>query len=505
MENSRIISEKKAECYIVILLLLGLFSFLFYTSFGHDIDSDFYHIVNSGRWIVEHKAVPYENYEFVKEGYHTVIQQWLYSVMLYQVSKFGMIGVNLFVLIQSLILAFCFYRLSRILGNNITTSIFCVFGSLFIFHYINCRPQMITVILLVTSINIIERYRLNNKKILLYILPLLTILEANVHVSCALFHAIVIMPYMVPIFIKKFKKYNVAIKHEDFIIPFLLCILATFVNPYKVDGSLSGILTVRDLGSYVSELQSPALKSVLGISFLITILLLVLLERRNKLNSIVLYFVLGFGLLQMLSNRNCIFLSIAICYELSLLLNFKKDLFFEKFNLYNYKITNYIFCVIYCIIALIYVDVFQTWNTLFESNNIDDFIRDSMKAVEVCDYLIENSDIDSVKVYTTFNRGAYFVYRGINHIYMQAKSEPYCLYMNKREQLMSEYLSVVAETDELEIQRFLDKYEFDYICVGSTDALALYYYLRYSDDYELVLTVDKTEDSSKYFLFRKVR
>ena len=42
-------------------------------------ETDFYHMAVSGKWIVEHRSIQYQNDQFILDGYDTVIQQWLYN------------------------------------------------------------------------------------------------------------------------------------------------------------------------------------------------------------------------------------------------------------------------------------------------------------------------------------------------------------------------------------------------------------------------------------------
>lgn len=46
-------------------------------------ETDFYHMAVSGKWIVEHRSIQYQNDQFILDGYDTVIQQWLYCVLIY--------------------------------------------------------------------------------------------------------------------------------------------------------------------------------------------------------------------------------------------------------------------------------------------------------------------------------------------------------------------------------------------------------------------------------------
>ena len=494
--------NEKNEKYLHILFGFTLFIILLFLSLNK-IEGDFYHIFNSGKWIVEHKVLPYENYEFVLPGYKTVIQQWLYSVMLYGSAQFGYAGVALFTLIQAAILLSMFYKLARTLGCNKTSGFIAASLSLWVFlEYINCRPQMITVILLLAGIMTIERYRISGNSKLLYLLPLFTLIEANVHVTCALFHLVIILPYAVPFVIKK---YNIDIRRTDLIIPSLLSVGTMFINPYGVKGVLCVFFTADELASSVTELRSPELMSVYGTYMALSIILLFFLYRKNKLNSVVIWFVLGFGFLQVVSARNSIFLSIAVCYEAALLFDVSGIKILDFFDKIRFSLDKLMFIVMYtmyamagCFVVFLHVDSFVHNNDL--EYNITDIYLEGLG--DCIDHLKENSDTENIKVFTEFNMGARFVYNDIDHIYMQTKSEPYCEYVNEKENLMTEYIDIVTSHSDEYVDAFLDKYDFDYLCVTKRSSF-LYCYLVRSAEYKQVVGPD---EGSLYdcYLFERV-
>ena len=493
--------DKNKEKYLSWLFIFVIFVILIIISF-YKIDSDFFHIYNSGRWIVEHKAVPYENYEFVLPGYKTVVQQWLYSIGLYYAAQFGYIGVALFTFVQAVLLSVMFYIFAGTLNHNKASCFIAVILSLLVIsQYINCRPQMITVMLLLASMTAIEKYRAGKNKAWLYLLPVFTLLEANLHVTCVMFHLVIILPYAVPFMIKK---YNINIRRTDLIIPCLLSAGAMFINPYGVKGVLCVFSTAGDLKKYVAEMGSPDMLSRHGIFLALTLTLLFLLYKKNRLNSVIIWFAVGFGCLYILSFRNCVFMSIVVCYAAAVLLDItgKSVLgFFDKVKIGTGKMT---FLTLYLICHVGYMFIFVFYSDLLAHNN--DFSHDVVinKAGNVPDlvqYIKDNENVDTVKAFTMFNIGSYFVYEGIDHIYMQAKSEPYNAYVNEKEDIMKEYLHMISTADDNEIGQFLDKYDFDYMCFDVNDSLMLYTHLCLSDEYEEI-TVD-TEKQDDYVLFRK--
>ena len=76
---------------------------------------------------------------------------------------------------------------------------------------------------------------------------------------------------------------------------------------------------------------------------------------------------------------------------------------------------------------------------------------------------------------------------------MQSKAEPFSKNINGKEDLFSEYMSVMMTADAEEIESFFNKYDFDYICVQYNDR-SLLLYLKTSDDYEPIIDENSDEN-----------
>ena len=111
----------------------------------------------------------------------------------------------------------------------------------------------------------------------------------------------------------------------------------------------------------------------------------------------------------------------------------------------------------------------------------------------------------------SFNNGSYFLWRGIGHVYIEPKTEPYLRSINGKFDVVSEYAYLLSFATFDEIDAIVKKYDFDYIC-ASMNMPALQTYLQQTNEYQKVLESESTYDGyvaelgrsvPEYVLYRK--
>ena len=200
---------------------------------------DGWYIMNDGKEIiVNHNFYNYTS--FVDSGYNKVVQQWLYSVILYLLYTYtGRIGVYIFVLLEVFALVYVLFQFAKINKANKTLSILTIFISLVFFNYLNNRPELITCILLILQLLGTEKYKTTGK--IRYLVPLIVIsvLESNLHSSMLIYHYLFMIAYIFPGFnfqTKRFKKIEYCV--WKLCIALLLMVGVSFINPYTADAAL---------------------------------------------------------------------------------------------------------------------------------------------------------------------------------------------------------------------------------------------------------------------------
>lgn len=488
---------KKKGIFIVLYFLLAM---ILAKELWTSIDNDFFHIVVSGRDILRDYHTLYHNIHFIKDGYDTLLQQWLYAIIVYQVSKCGSIGIKLFGMLQYfLLLAIGSYYLY--LKSHKASFLTALYASLLIPLCIseqcfNIRPEMISFILFLLQLIIIEKYRQSKKAFWLYFLPLLVLLEVNLHLSFGIFHFILLFPFITPFPNKiiKIKSDNIFLK--PLILPVILMAVAMFVNPYTYKSYLFLLLSRNVEKLQINELQ-PAL--LLSMPFFIGLILFLFCIKKQILKSSAIYLFLGTFLMYGMADRNILFFALTIVYLSGELLNTcsNADIFWKWFS----KKTATIICagvVILCVIVL-----FSTHKTAKETKGYGNELCPTL----ALSYLQENEeDLSKLRIFTGFNNGSFFLYYGIGHVYIEPKTEPYLKSINHQKDIVSEFSFLVNYASGSEFQDFLNEYDFDYLL---TDSLTtnLDTYLSCQSDYICVVEYDNRNGTSPEFyqLYKHIR
>ena len=146
MENG--INGKYYKRTFLLFTAALFFAFLWATVIRDD--SDFYHILTSGRDIWETGRIPVWNTHFAYDGLQIVIQQWLYAFIAYGVYYvFGWAGMQVFLWIEFAILFLLLYKIGTQRGLSHLHIVVCFIPVVFLCSvFLTPRPYLVTVILL---------------------------------------------------------------------------------------------------------------------------------------------------------------------------------------------------------------------------------------------------------------------------------------------------------------------------------------------------------------------
>lgn len=304
-----IIYEKIKKNYSTYLLIF--FSIILYIVLllGSQ-DNDMFFEIMSGRDLLN------GNFKTAThlDNFPIIVQQWLYSVCLAIADNFGYIGHISIVLLQNLILILVSYIFLYKKTNNKKLSLFApFFAILYCSEYmINIRPQIITMILLVSELIILEKYKETKKMNYLFLLFPLLILAANFHQGIFWYHIMILAPY----YVKKNTENKTSIDWKLlFITPFLS--LCSFCTPYGLDGFLyifRTFLSKTFMLYNINELDPISIKSFVGIKLLIIIIITISLIYNHKSNIFINIYVFGITLLSLISTRHISVLYIALLF-----------------------------------------------------------------------------------------------------------------------------------------------------------------------------------------------
>ncbi len=420
---------------------------------------DIWFLLNHGKYVLNQGFPTIEPFT-IHQGLSFVMQQWLSSVIFYLAyclsPKFGLFIVCF--IINILILFFTYKLCMLLTKNNYRRSIFLTITVdflLLLFRFITPRPQIFTYLLLIITLYIMELFIENRKTKALYFLPLISLLQINLHSSMYFIHFVFLFPYFIYFLINKIKnkKDNRIFK---LIIFCLIMLLTAFINPYGIKNIFYIFNSYGNnyINEIIEEMQPLTIVTTDGLIFylMLFIMIIFLLKNKNKLNLRNILLVTITIILTLYNRRNIALFIISIPL---ILLNLKeKSLPKEKIKINK----NYI--LILSLYLLIIIPLFLISPT-YPQSKIENGINK---------LLVENN-INDIKLYVDFDDGAYTEWRGIKS-YIDGRAEIFLKSLNKKENIFYEFYLV--NNGKINYQKFLDKYDFTHLIVKRDSYLNQY-------------------------------
>lgn len=473
------IKENKFYFVLGLIVLVSIVQSILSSYF----DTDAYFLLNEGREIVESRSIPKMNTGNIVDGMSIVVQQWLYCVLLYSIySAAGRAGMVLFVILLTLLLAWCLYRLAGYyhVDKTVTVVMILVFF-LFLRSFLTVRPFLITMILLIGQLCVCEHYKQNRSRknawFTVIAVTMIVWLEINLHCSMWIFHFLYLLPYVFPriplLFQMSEREYDI----KPLWLTYIPMTAVLFLNPYRLDGILylfrSYNSKIQEVG--IVELSVPLIYDMNTIFTFLNLFLLIVfcIAKKKKISPEVFYLVAGNTILGTICLRNMQFVLIGTFVLVIYLL---RDMDFSAFHKYINEQSKgvMLLSLLGFVFAVSQMDPAE-WNTKTEDGD-----STPIAAVE---YLDKEADKD-IRLYTGFNDGAFMAWNGYT-IYMDACPELYMKSVNKKEDVISEYIKVMYDIDLEYYKAFMEKYDFDYMLVP--DSTPLFHYLETDPGAEAVV------------------
>lgn len=451
-------------------------------------DTDAYFLIENGRYLIRHGAVPVTNPWVSDAEFGIVLQQWGCSVANYVwYFLFGMDRLWILAILMHVILLSSFWKFASIFTDRMDTKLAVLALVSFVVAYggyLTTRPYQITMALSVTEIAILWEYRVKmescfsikeKNKLFGYLaayLGLIALMQANWQIS--FFVMVLIWPlcFFTPDFRelvwavkmhKPVKNFFYKVGESVGIIGFLWGVASCcgLANPYGMEGLLylfRSSEAMRNMSSSISELIKPSILSLTGILVLITVSVVSIFWK--QLSAPALYLGLGTVVLSCLAVRNTWFLfPFMIAIFATLRDRFSKPPVWKFSNRMDEVAA---FLSLFVFICVLSVCTLSFSNQKALSNGYHK---------EAVEYLSSECGGDA-KIYTTFNTGAMMEFAGYS-IYIDARPELFTSAITGKENRLAEWISLRnGETDLLE---FLQKggYTHAEVDSGSRDDILL--------------------------------
>ena len=459
--------------YLVVILV-------FFHMLGFQYDNDFWFTINQGRYVLEHSFPTTAIYSIHNLDF--LFQSWGSGVVFYTVYNYvGLYGIVSLMIIVSGLTMFFFYKLCFITSNNKRGSLLITIIAYLLYNvfFIVSRPHIFTVLNLVIMLYLLESYVKTNKTKYLYWLPLVTLLEVNMHGIYYIVLLVIASPYLINAF--KFKIFGIESKgyrKKPIIIAFILMIITGFINPYGYKTIIYGFTSYGNnslFNNTVIELLALDFHNIVQRIYIIVIIVTYVLYFTKHKEKPLRYtlLLLGTSYLAFDALKSYYFFVFAGLFPLAILFNKREDI--DKSYSKTYHIIHASFTVIACI------------STFFLLNKPKD-----PPVKEIIDYLdtvVTNKE--EIKLFTDYASGSYAEFMGY-YCYLDPRGEIFLKSVNKKVDIYKEYDDV--EKNRINYKDFIDKYMFDYMIVDNKESIG---YLMKHDSY----IYKKVMENKRYTLY----
>lgn len=430
-------------------------------------ENDIWFLLNHGKYVIEHGFPTIEPFS-MHQGFSFVMQQWLSAVIFYlSYTVLGKYGLLLIVNIVNLLILWFTYKLCILLTDNrkrLSIVLTCITNVLLTSAFLVLRPQIFTYLLLIITLYIMEKFIRCKDTKLIYLLPLISLLQINLHASMWFMIFLFMLPYVVSLFINKLKNKNDN-RIFKLLIIMVVMFLVGFINPYTTKnmfyvftsyGRIYVNTSVKEMLPPIELLYINPFYTFLHYLTVLGIISVYIANKKAKLNLTHILLLLGVLILATTSIRNFPLLVIGtvpfLGYNLKCLFPKKKE---TKCSIKDFFDKQYVLLIILLatfLIGILVVKKFPFTNKLKPG----------------IDYLEKNYDAKKIVLYTNYNNGSYAEYRGLKP-YIDPRAEIFLKSNNHKEDIMREYYFL--QNGLLDYDKFINKYNFTHMIVTKTDSL----------------------------------
>lgn len=520
--------------------------------------NDTYYTISIGKHIIETGTIDMQDPFSLHEDLPYTYNHWGYDVATYLIYQAGEnIGISGFcslyisTIILSMILGIVIYYINNKLCKNPLISLIITMATMYLLKsFIAARAQLVTYILFALTILFIEQFIKTKKKRYAVYLIIIPILIANLHCAVWPFYFVLYLPYIAEYLLavicdakiyywfnikwNQFKLKNMTKKanHEEigkmqekiahlqlkkenvgestrkrrkhpYKIIFKKEPIVKWLIVIMIISAFTGLLTPIGDTPYtllpklmegnttqnISEHQPLTLiknKEILVV-FALYIILLIFTDTKANLRDF--FMLAGLTLLSFISRRQ-VSLFVIICGFI-----FAKlvTALLEKYDKKGTKnVIEFMTTIIGKILTVLIVILLSF--IMYRGKEKDSFISEKLYPVEASNYILENLDIDKMRLFNEYNYGSYLLYRGIP-VFIDSRADLYAPEFNgtKNENgkwegrdIFSDYINVSNISTYYE--DIMSKYDITHVIIGKKTKLNMFlsrdnnYEELYSDD-----------------------
>lgn len=510
------------------------------------LQNDTFYTIKIGDYILENGITMQDPFSWHQNLKYT-FPHWAYDVLIYLIYSIGgMTGIYISTILLASILGILIYFTNvKLVKNRIISFIITILGLYLLQPYICARAQLATFILFILTIYFIEQF-LETKKIRYAIgLVIIPILIANLHLATFYFYFILYLPYLVefaiyilaysavivsqasvigikktiknhgetPELLEKLKKaeakyqrlksiederierpYKIKINYNPnvkwLVVIFIICLFTGLLTPLKDTPYTYLINTMKGISTKnISEHLPIILANNMKVLSIFVVYIAIISFTKVKIRLSDLFMLAGLTFLTILSRRQAsmlILVGTVIINRLitSLLLNRHK----ESLTKLEEKASH--------VIALIGITIVVIGVSIYQYNKIkdDSYIDETSYPVTAAEWIKENLDLETIRLYNEYNYGSYLLYEDIP-VFVDSRCDLYMPEFNDNIYVFRDFLNL-NNLGITGIEKKLDEYGITHLITSNGTKLKLYMDLLP----ETYIKIYPTEDiNDKYF------
>lgn len=420
----------------ITYIILGIILIIYIISIvPKNFQNDTFFTIAIGNQILENgiqkndTLVWHENLEFTNS-------RWLFDVIIASIfNNYDFLGIYIFVIFVAVLQCLIFYYiLNKISQKKFLSLIYTIIVFYFIQGGFTGRAQIISYTLFLIEFYCIENISKEYKLKYFVLLCILPVLIANFHASVFPVYFIMFLPYFAEYILSRLnlksdESSKVLIEKNNIkyiIILFIIGILAGFCTPREVKPYTDMFKATTTLStSIIQELQPLNLFE----NYLFTILNLIVIGiigfSKTKIRVKDAFYIIGFDIMALFAVRNIYFFYLIASICIFRVINdfLKKYIIIESYFKKN-KIIKFFFIII------IFLFILMCINNIIDKLN-DDYVETKVYPVDATEYILNNLEVNDMRIYNSFNFGSYLEFKGIP-VFIDSRSGIYTEEFNPR-------------------------------------------------------------------------
>ena len=551
-KGKKTIDKSSIRFTIMAIVLIAIFCF---SIAPVTLQNDTFYTIKIGEHILQNGIDMKDPFSW-HENLEYTYPHWLYDVGIYLIYNIGgQLGIYISTIVLSIILGITMYLVNTKLTKNKLTSFVLTIGAMYLLRdFIAARAQLVTFILFILTVYFIEMFLETKKKRYAVGLIIIPIIIANVHLAVFPFYFVLYLPYVAEYMIyilsnsqiiintakitrlqkkilkledeqeisktkqkidelqlknekaiskkEKINKNPYKIKISDnqnvkaLIIIMIICLFTGLLTPLGTTPYTYLIKTMQGTTTHNINEHLP-LTLVNNMEFMCALVLFIAIltftDTKIRLSD---WFRLGGLVFLTFYTRRQFSMFTLICV---IILNRLINSLFDKYDPEGCKkainklttITGMV--VVICIVLAISI-------VQYKPKMKNSFIDENSYPVDAATYILENLDINNIKLYNEYNFGSYLLFRGIP-VFIDSRADLYAPEFNPGVEIFNDYMDLSGLNID-DVEERLDKYGITHMLMFKTSKLRRYveqnkeeYILLYEDSNFCLFQRNKIKES----------